>query len=165
MWNLMQVMSADSAVREIKDASKPLGKASELQQLIPSTTSSLHSAYAMRHEALAEITDRQIGIRVGLEAANLEAATTKMLAHARDTAIEKLAKGYTDVIQALQRANAQKLVDDQALIALWSAARRKLLVQDKKIRLASAPCTSHTVCPPLPPPPPPYPYCCLSAWC
>lgn len=137
----MQATSADASVRGVADAAKRPGKASELEQLMSATTSSVHAQYSALHEILSAIIDKQTGEAGALERQNFAAATAQLFTSAQAAAMQKIDKGYADVLNALQRASVQEVVTEEALLDLWTAARRRLLAEHKSIVLASIPCT------------------------
>lgn len=139
---LLQVRLADSGVRQVRDAATVRGKAAELENLMSASVSSVHARSTAQHEALAAIIDQQTVISDALERQNLAAVTAQMLAESRDTAIKQIRKGYSEILNALQRAMAQEVVSEEALFALWGAARRRLLLEDKNAIMAATPCTA-----------------------
>lgn len=139
---ILQASSADASVRGVREAAKRPGKVSELKQLMYATTSSVHAQYSSHHQALSAIIDHQTGITEVLEKQKLSAATAQMLTVTRAAAMQKIQKGYVDVLHALQRATVQETVTEEALLDVWSAARRRLLAEHKNAAMASTPCTT-----------------------
>eukprot|EP00892_Ulva_mutabilis_P002468 jgi/Ulvmu1/12221/UM086_0011.1 len=139
---LQSASSAESSIRNASSAASQLGKASELEQLVSAASSSIHYKYTAHHAALSAITEEQAGITYALERQNVAAALIKLLDSSQDISIRRFEKGYTDVLNALQRVLTQDASSEAALLMLWGAARRRLLVESRNAAMAATPCTT-----------------------